>query len=123
MRVGDKFWHCKRIDEENAEIQRYELSKEYTTRFGYITIQPAGSTYRELAPYGENVKDYRVAIAQPYKKWDGVFSKGDRAYLDGRTPTEEDLADEYAENANYEVEDAVPQNLAIRIVFKRRVAE
>lgn len=121
MRVGDKFWHCKRISKENAEIAQFELPKEITTRFCYITIQPAGSMYRELAAYGENVKDYRVAIAQPYSKWDGVFSKGDRAYLDGHRPTLEDLDDESAENANYEVEDAVPQNLAIRIIFKRRV--
>lgn len=123
MRVGDKFWHCKRISEENAEIAQFELPKEITTRFMSITVQPSESVFSELAQYGENVKDYRLIIAQPYSKWKGVFNSGDRLYLDGRIPTDEDLADEYADNANYEVVDAPAYNISIHVICKRRVAE
>ncbi|MCM1440073.1 MAG: hypothetical protein NC131_12855 [Roseburia sp.] len=123
MRVGDSFWHCKRIDEDNSEYSLYELPKEHKTRFRCATVQPMGSLYRDLAEYGENVKDYRVIIVQPALKWDGVFNSGDRMFLDGRKPTEEDMLDDSAENANYEVEDAVPYNLTIHVICKRRVAE
>lgn len=123
MRVGDKFWHCKRIDEENAEFSVFELPKEIKTRFMDITVQPSGSVFSELAQYGENVKDYRLIIAQPFSKWNGVFKSGDRLYLDDRKPTEEDLVDEYAKNANYEVVDAPPYNISIHVICKRRVAE
>lgn len=123
MRVGDSFWHCKRINGDNEEYSLYELPKEYKTRFHYITVQPVGSAYRDLVEYGEHIKDYRVAIAQPFSKWDGVFNSGDRVYLDGKKPNDEDMLDDSAENANYEVDNVEPQNLAIRITFKRRVAE
>lgn len=123
MRVGEPIWHCKRLRKVNAEISEFELPKKYTTRFGYITVQPSGSSYSELAEYGEEVKNYRTAIAQPYEKWDGVFNEGDRAYLYGKIPTKEDLEDMYAENANYIVDSVQPQNKAIRIMFKKRTAE
>ena len=121
MRVGDSFWHCKRIIESNSEIAHFEPPKEIKTKFRDITIQPSGSSHSELAAYGENIKDYRLAIAQPYSKWKGVFKSGDRLYLDGRKPTEED--DLGAENANYEVIDAPTYNLTIHVICKRRVAE
>ena len=123
MKVGESFWHCKRISERNSEIAYFDLPKEIKTRFRYITVQPSGSAYRDLVEYGENVKDYQVAIAQPYSAWDGVFNDGDRVYLDGKEPTEDDFTDESADNANYEVDSVQRQNMAIRIVFKRRVAE
>lgn len=123
MRVGELIWHCKRVPIENAEIPEFELPKEITTRLGYITVQPSGSSYSELAEYGEEVKNYRTAIAQPYERWNGVFNEGDRVYLDGKTPNEEDLDDIYAENANYIVDSVQPQNKAIRIIFKKRTAE
>lgn len=123
MKVGEKIWHCKRTQKKNAGYSIFELPQEYTTRFGYITVQPSGSSYSELAEYGEEVKNYRTAIAQPYEKWNGVFDEGDRAYLDGKIPSEEDLEDMYAENANYIVDSVQPQNKAIRIIFKKRTAE
>lgn len=123
MKVGDSFWHCKRIVEDNAETTRYELPKEYTTKLLDITVQPMGSLYRDLEQYGENVKDYRRIVAQPARKWKDVFNKGDRFYLDGRVPTEEDMLDDSAENANYEAEDAPPYNVTIHVICKRRVAE
>lgn len=123
MRVGDSIWYCKRISDENAEISLFELPKEIKTRFHYLTIQPARRAYRDLLEYGEHIKDYRIGIAQPYALWDGVFNSGDRVYLDGKRPTNDDMLDESAENANYEVDNVEPQNLAIRITFKRRVAE
>lgn len=123
MRVGELIWHCKRLPKVNAEIPKFELPHEITTRLGYLTVQPSGSSYSELAEYGEEVKNYRTAIAQPYERWNGVFNEGDRVYLDGKTPNEEDLEDIYAENANYIVDSVQPQNKAIRIIFKKRTAE
>lgn len=119
MRIGEKFWHCKKILQNNAEFFRYELPVAYETRFRYITIQPSTSS-RDMAEYGEEIKKYQVAVAQPYEMWEKVFKIGDRAYIDIE-PTEEDLADEYADNANYEVDSILKQNKVIRIIFKKRV--
>lgn len=123
MKVGEKIWHCKRLHIPNAEIDEFELPYEIKTRLGYFTVQPSGSSYSELNEYGEDVKNYRTAIAQPYAKWVGVFDEGDKAYLDGKIPSENDLVDVYAENANYIVDSVQPQNKAIRIIFKKRTAE
>lgn len=123
MKVGDSFWHCKRISEINSEIAYFELPNEIKTRFRDITVQPSSSSYSELATYGENVKDYRLIIAQPSRKWKNVFASGDRLYLDDKVPTNNDKEDKGAENANYEVVDAPTYNLTIHIICKRRVAK
>lgn len=123
MRVGELIWHCKRVPKRNAEIPEFELPYEITTRLGYLTVQPSGSAYNELVEYGEDIKQYQTIIAQPYERWYQVFSEGDRLYLDGKIPNEEDLDDIYAENANYIVDSVRNQNRAIRIVVKKRTAE
>lgn len=123
MRVGEKIWHCKRVPKRNAEIPEFELPYGITTRLGYLTVQPSGSAYSELVEHGEDVKQYQTIIAQPYEKWYQVFSEGDRLYLDGKIPSEEDLDDIYAENANYIVDSVRNQNRAIRVVVKKRTAE
>lgn len=123
MRIGEKIWHCKRVRKINAEISEFDLPYEITTRLGYLTVQPSGSSYSELMEYGEEVKQYQTIIAQPYEKWYQVFSEGDRLYLDGKIPDEKDLQDMYAENANYIVDSVKNQNKAIRIVVKKRTAE
>lgn len=126
MRMGEQIWHCKRKEIPNAEIPEFELPKRITLRLGYFTVQPRslkGGAYSDLLEYGEEIKNYRAAVAQPYEKWVGVFTEGDRAYLDGKKPTEEDLEDNYADNANYIVDSVQPQNKAIQIIFKKRTAE
>lgn len=125
MRVGEKIWHCKRISKSNAEFPEFELPYKITTRLGYLTVQPSTRAYSEngLFPYGEDIKQYQTIIAQPYEKWYQVFSEGDRLYLDGKTPSEEDLEDIYAENANYIVDSVRNQNRAICIIVKKRTAE
>lgn len=123
MKIGEKVWHCKRMSEENAEIPYYDLPKEITTAFRYFTVQPSGSAYRDLVAYGENISNYQVAIAQPYDKWYKIFKEGDRFYLDGKEPTDSDMQDISADNANYEVESVQNQNIAIRIILKKRTGE
>lgn len=123
MEVGASFWHCKRISEDNSEVAIFDAPYEIKTKLRDITVQPAGSSYSELAAYGENVKDYRLIIAQPARKWKGVFKSGDRLYLDDRQPTDEDYDDLGAENANYEVVDAPTYNITTHVICKRRVAE
>ena len=45
-----------------------------------------------------------------------------RFYIE-KTPTEEDLQDEYAEKADYLVDSVRPQNKAVRVILKKRTAE
>ena len=123
MRIGEKIWHCRLRAKKNAEISIFELPKEYTTRLHYLSVQPSGSAYRDLVAYGENISKYRTIIAQPYHKWYGVFQDGDRLYLDGKIPTETDLTDIGASNANYEVETVDNQNEAICVIMKKRTAK
>lgn len=123
MRVGEKIWHCRLRPKKNAEVSIFELPQEYTTRLGYLTVQPSGSAYRDLVAYGENISKYQTLILQPYQKWYQVFQEGDRLYLDGKIPTETDLTDRGASNANYEVESVKNQNKAICVVVKKRTAK
>ena len=123
MRVGEKIWHCRIRKIKNAEIPLFEKPQEYTTRLHDITVQPSGSAYRDLVAYGENISKYRTIIAQPYQKWYQVFHEGDRLYIDGKIPTEADMDDIGAENANYEVETVDDQSEAICVMLKKRTAE
>lgn len=123
MKVGEKIWHCKRLRKINAEISEFELPKEYTTRLRFITVQPLGNGDTNLLPQGEDINKYQKIIAQPYKKWYGIFKEGDRLFLDGKIPNEEDLEDMYAERANYFVYNVGNQNEAIRILAEKRTAE
>lgn len=119
---GGLIWHCKRVPKRNAEIPEFELPYEITTRLGYLSVQPSSGS-ADLAEFGENIKQYQNIMAQPYERWYQVFSEGDRLYLDGKIPNEEDLDDIYAENANYIVDSVRNQNRAIRVVVKKRTAE
>lgn len=123
MKLGERIWHCKMIDDKNASIPKFELPYSITLRLRYLTVQPSGSAYSELVEYGGDVSQYQTLMAQPYSLWDGVWQEGDRVYADGRIPNADDLIDNYAENANYIVDSVKKQNEAIRIVIKRRTAE
>lgn len=121
MKVGLPIWHCKRIYKPNAVIKEYELPNKIVTRFRHLTLQPASGD-SDIEEFGENIRQYQNIIAQPYDKWVGVFVEGDMCYVE-KTPTEEDLEDTTAENADYIVDSVRPQNKAIRIILKKRTGE
>lgn len=121
MKVGSPVWHSKRIEEKNVEFPRFEFPYKIVTRLHHLTVQPASGD-SDLKEFGEDVKQYQTIIAQPYDKWVNVFNEGDRFYIE-KTPTEEDLQDEYAEKADYLVDSVRPQNKAVRVILKKRTAE
>jgi hypothetical protein len=123
MRLGEQIWHCKRISKKNETIPKFQLPIAYTLKLHWLTVQPSGSGYSEVVEHGEDIKKYQTIMAQPYQLWHGVFSEGDRLYLDDKQPDENDVEDIYAESANYIIDSVRNQNEAIRIVAKKRTAE
>jgi hypothetical protein len=89
MRVGDSIWHSARINENNAEIQRFEKPKKICTRFNFLTIMPATSRgFMEVMRYGEDIDNTWTAIANA-RAFDGKIKEGDLFWIDGEEPNEE----------------------------------
>lgn len=110
-------WLCTRISGFNAEIAKFSepiLFKGKTSNG--VNYQPTGG-YTNILQYGENITQYMSAILTPYEKWKNIFHEGDRVYLDGAVPGENETY--YGEKANYVVDFAGNQNRAIKVVFKK----
>lgn len=125
MRNGSKVWYCIRTSPHNAEVSTFDEPQEFVLRpynrsIGgkSMTIQPKNG-FTDRMEYGETTSATQRAILQPYLAWYGTFNVGDRFYLDGATPNEND--GEYGENANYEVEYVAYQNEVIELSLKKIV--
>ena len=127
MRYGDKIFWCRRLDESDTQdteeteevdekLQEFAAPAEIPLVVGKFSLQPA-SGYSALQQFGNNVNLYQTIICQPYEKWFGVFKEGDRFYVDGRVPSEDE--EFYGQLANFVVDSVSNQNVAIRVVLKR----
>ena len=120
MRVGDTIWHASRINEDNAEISRFEKPTEIITRFNYFTVMPASSRgFMEVMKYGEDVDSTWTAIAND-RAFHGKVKVGDLFWLDGEKPIPE-IEAEYGNGATATaiVKSVSYTNLTISITLYR----
>lgn len=98
------------IDSVNKnEIQTFLAPVSYR-----INLQPV-SGYLDIKTYGARVtKMYKAVIDS--SEYANIFSEGDKAYLEGVTPTGETIN---GFNANYEIVSVRPVNRTIHIYFEK----
>lgn len=98
-------------DENGNEINYYAEPEYYE-----FNIQPAtGQT--DIALYGERVsKIYKTYIS--FQEYDGMFKEGDKAYLEGVEPQNEQ-ENTYGIGANYKIISVRPKNTVILIRFEK----
>lgn len=110
-------WHCKRISGDNAEKPIFDAPIHYKGKTANgINYQPTKG-YLNVLLYGEKITEYMTAILTPFEKWYGVIKTGDRFYLDGAEPSEDESY--FGEKANYLVDFVGNQNKAIKVIFRK----
>lgn len=119
-----EIWIAKRVkiesDEYGVDIEYFEEPKKYR-----INYQPT-SGYLDYLQYGEKIRNrYRAFINNTHCN-NIQFNVGDRVYLADGEYQEcelEKLAcsdNELCEKANYVIDTILPQNIKIRIDFRKR---
>ena len=110
-------YHCKRISNPSAEVEKFAEPVKYILKPGYLTIQPNnGSIYNNI--FGE-FRDYTdMGCATPYEFWDNKINEGDRFYIGIEPNKETELDHEYGYDANYVVNRISKQNKVINFALK-----
>ena len=121
MRNNSVVYHCKRIHQENVQIELYEKPIKYQLRPMYLTIQPNNGSVYETT-FGE-FKDYSQKMCgSPYEFWDNVIKEGDLFYIDKGEPDgfQSGVEPQYGwgYDANYRVEKVAKQNRVIYYALK-----
>ena len=95
---------------------------EYETPKKYIfNVQPIGGTTNstsgrtKIMDYGQKAMLMQRAVID-YDKYFGMFEADDLAYLDGKTPTGEEVN---GQNANYRIDAVLNQNVSIALYFEK----
>ncbi len=114
MRLGQPIYHCKRTSDEEDDLITYSSPIKYTTRFGFINVQPA-SGYTDTVQYGESITKIWNGSAN-LDIFNGQITEGDVFYLDGDTP-DQNLPN--GENATALCTSVRPQNRIIRFTLER----
>lgn len=97
------------INDDGTEIVEYNTPVEYT-----LNVQPL-SGYTDTLEFGIRVSQMQRAVID-YTTYYGLFKEGDKAYIDGVTPTGEAIN---GSNANYQIYSVANQNKRIVILFER----
>ena len=116
MRVGDKVWYCKKLEQPSEDGQLFAEPKEIQTAFGYFTVM-SSSGHTSVLQFGKDIKDYLTVIAQPYGLWFDRFDYGDLFYCNGAKPSETE--EYYGQKANYVVDDINFGNIRMKLTLKR----
>lgn len=94
----------------------YNKPKEYK-----FNIQPIGGTTNStsgrtaIKDYGQKAMEMQRAVID-YDKYFGEFDVDDVAYLDGKSPKNEEV---YGQYANYRIDAILNQNKAIVLYFEK----
>ena len=118
MRIGEKVWHARRIDNANATITEFEKPTEIFTRFNYFTVMPATSRgFLEIMKYGEDINNTWTVIANA-NAFEGKIKEGDKMWVDGHKPIDA-LESEYGygATANAVVKNVSYVNLTLSITL------
>lgn len=108
-------------DDYGNAIEVFETPKKY--RFFYMPVvsDPKSIDYQV---YGA-LSNYMFRCFIPYNVYVGNFHQGDRAYLIDEDLQIQDMDNvankdnEYCEKANYEIIDVKPQNMVIKLLFRK----
>lgn len=106
-----------------AESGRQKISYEKPEMF-HERYMPISEDSNSLENYGADIDKILVMYVK-YREWYGKIHEEDRAYLMDIETNEADLeklvseASQFCTNANYKVLTATPQNLFIKVVFKK----
>lgn len=118
MRIGEKVYLARRVNDLNAEIGVYEKPIEIITRCNYFTVMPASSRGGlAFMKFGERIYDTWTAYANALFFGDKI-KEGDVMWVDGHSPVEE-IEQEYGygSSANAVCTSAVPTNTTISIIL------
>lgn len=91
MKIGSPVWHCPRTSAAGADIITYGNPVKYTTRFNYITVQPARVALNNMAgfytteEFGEHTAMGWNMMAN-IDAFQGKIACGDLMYIDGKSP-------------------------------------
>lgn len=116
MRNGSTVYFCKRTSSPDDSIETFAKPVAYILKPMYLTIQPTGG-YLDVHEFGEASSITYRGMAIPYRQWEGVFSAGDRFYLNITPPIEE--PDEgWGIMADAKITAVRPQNKAIELIIQ-----
>lgn len=123
MKNGSKIYFCKRTSQPHDDIETFAAPVEYTLKPMYLTIQPA-SGFMDNQAFGEFTDITNKGIASPYTRWYGVFTEGDRLYLE-KVPDGYSTNTEPAEGWGYDADAQIiavkPQNKVIALTIRNIV--
>lgn len=97
------------FDTNGNEIITYNTPVKYN-----FNVQPLSGQV-DVLEFGVNIGQMQRAVID-YDTYFGYFKEGDKAYLDGKTPTGEPRTGEFA---NYIIHPVRNQNKKIILIFKR----
>lgn len=97
------------FDSNGNEIITYNTPVKYN-----FNVQPLSGQV-DVLEFGVNIGQMQRAVID-YDTYFGDFKEGDKAYLDGKTPTGEPRIGEFA---NYIIHSVRNQNKKIILIFKR----
>lgn len=119
MRYGEKIYLAQYDKEQSSNgILIYKKPICFVLRPNYLSVQPA-SGYTSIVEYGKDITKVWHLIANS-SRFSSVFKEGDLLYLDGANPQGES---DYGENANGIIDNVSSQNMAIRVVIKKRAVD
>ena len=96
-------------DTNGNEVIKYNTPVKYN-----FNVQPL-SGQADALEFGSNISQMQRAVID-YNTYFGSFNEGDKAYLDGKTPTGEPSNGKFA---NYLISSVRNQRKRIIIIFKR----
>ena len=120
MKIGDRVWHAKRLNNKNAESAEYAEAVAYYTRANYLTVMPATARGGlAMMQYGEDIDNIWTVVANGLY-FGGVFSEGDLMWVDGESPNH-GIENEYGNgsSATAEVRSVVAVNRTISVTLSR----
>lgn len=114
MRFGDKIYFCKKL----KGVEVFDAPQEIVLQPNHFSLQPT-KALTDILTYGKDVDKFYIAYA-PIDEWGAkYFKQYDRFYLDYAEPTDDE---EYGEKANAEIVSVSYQNLFIKLVIRKIVA-
>ena len=120
MKIGEKVWHAKRLNDRTSEYGEYAEAVAYYTRANYLTVMPATARGGlAMMQFGEDIDNTWTVIASGLH-FDGVFREGDLMWVDGESPNR-GIEAEYGNgsSANAVVRNAVAVNRTISVTLSR----
>lgn len=113
MKFGETIYYCKKKE----GVEKYDKPIPIVLQRNYFSLMPT-SSYEDIMIYGSDVSKRYTAYAN-YRIWGKTFNEGDRLYVDGLKPNEQD---EYGEGANAVIDGVLYDNHFVKVRIKKLVS-